>query len=188
MKFPNNIVLVKDYHERIDVKIKMVHPKWIVNLLMFLLFSFIILFIFGLFTFKIFEKIGPAALIICAFYLFLTYRFARIVFWHKDGEELLILTDLSFSFIRNYGIYQSKIDTITDPHYEIGFLESHSEEKDNPIGKLVFCHVDPVSKLESLLFETALDITYDDFIIIKSHLFKLRAPEDFLFKNDIILN
>lgn len=186
MKFPKNIVLLKDYHERIDVIIKMVHPKWIVNLLMLLLFSFIILYIVGLFTFNIFEEIGPAALIICAFYLFLTYRFARIVFWHKDGEELLILTDLSFSFIRNYGIYQSKIYTITDPHYEIGFLESHSEESNRKT--TFFCHVDPVSKLESLLFEPALDITYDDFIIIKSHLFKLRAPEDFLFKNDIILN
>lgn len=189
MKLPSNSVQIDFLTDSIRLSIKMVHQKWISALLFCIILILVLLLLIGLGYFNLLQLIGPGALFLTGIWLFFIYRIAKVACWHRYGQEDYMIADLAFSHQRSYGIYTSEIKSVTDVGYQIRFQETTEpnlpeiERK----GLLIFYTINSITKLDSILFESALEISLKEFENILYHFQAIRNQDDISI-NYIFLN
>ena len=174
MKLPKNKVQLAEGKDCLYLTIEMVHPQWIINLLFGVLAAVFLFYIFLISYFNIFEVLGAGSLIVSSFWILILLWIGKVAFWHKSGKEEYILADLSFSYQRSYGIYTGKLTSIVDLTYDLDFVSTPTQEGEEEKGILLFYNRHPVTKIEEPIYESALEITEEEYNIICAHLHLLR--------------
>lgn len=178
MKLPNNKVNIIKDESCFRLRIEMVHPKWIVNLLFGLLILIVLTFPFLIFYFDILELLGAGSLVLTIIWFFTLWGVGKIAFWHKYGREEYILSERSFFYQRSYGIYTEKLTSIEDTAYDIGFICSSSSYKGEEKGVLLFYTNNPITEVEEYIYESALEITAEEYNTIHGYLLLFREYWD----------
>lgn len=189
MQLPNNQVAVRVENDCIRITIFMVHPRWISNLLFVVALLLTGLLMLGLVYFNLLEIIGPGALALSAIWLIFIFRITKVACWHRYGQEDYIIADLAFSHQRSYGIYTSALESVKDVGYQIGFLETSepSAPEVERKGLLTFYTIDSITKIESILFESALEISLKEYDMILFNFMAIRH-QDKIDISSIFLN
>ncbi len=168
MKLPNNKTIINIENDCIRVQIDMIHPKWVSNILFFVFFIMVLILIVALGYFELLRIAGPIILFPTTIWLFFAYRVGKAACWHRYGQENYLLADLAFSHQRSYGVYTSELESVTSVDYQIGFQETSdpNSPKTDRMGLLIFYSINPITKIESILFESALEMSLNDYEII----------------------